>query len=359
MDVEMKVEHFSWKHGTAYDLFVSLHVLHEPEHFGIRPAWVAGVRSRLSAQDRETLKQAESTIWPPFHWVKDLPEPQDISAVLWGLRQIQPKEILPTLGIRPSFPEGAADIYLDVASRGTWDAGVLDALRATYQSSKSPPRPKLLESRLNVWAEAESFGSRFPAALRAYREVFYSEEEKRIIQAIDTAIAYAQSRSAQIPLEDLIEELSHGVRLERSIDFNELVMVPSYWITPLVVFEHLSENQGLFLFGARPMDVSLVPGDLVPDGMLRMIKTLGDPTRLRILRYLSQESVKPAELARRLRLRPPTVTHHLNLLRLAGLVYLTLEEGGGKRYQARSQAVDEAFCLLKSFLGTNNENQPC
>lgn len=355
----MNVEQLSWKCGTAYDLFVSIHVLHEPERFGIRPSWAAGVRSRLSAEDRETLEQAESAIWPPFHWVKDLPEPQDTSAVLWSLRQIQPKEILPALGIRPSFPDGTANIYLDVAARGTWDAGVLEALRATYQSSNSAPRAKLLESRLNVWADAESFGSRFPAALRAYRDVFYSEEEKRIIQAIDTALTEAQSRADQIPLEDLIEELSHGVRLERTLDFDELVMVPSYWISPLVVFDHLSQNQGFFLFGARPADVSLVPGELVPDAMLRTIKTLGDPTRLRILRYLSQESVTPAELARRLRLRPPTVTHHLNLLRLAGLVYLTLEEGGGKRYQARSEAVDEAFCLLKSFLGTNNENQPC
>jgi DNA-binding transcriptional ArsR family regulator len=357
--VDMRVEQLTWKHGTAYDLFVSLHVLHEPERFGIRPAWAAGVRSRLSAQDRETLEQAEMTIWPPFHWVKDLPVPQDTSAVLWGLRQLQPEEILPNLGLRPSFPEGVADIYLDVAARGTWDAGVLEALRAAYQISSSPPRTKLVESRLNVWADAESFGSRFPAALRAYWDVFYSEEENRIIQAIDIAQTGAQNRATQIPMEDLIEELSHGVRLERTLDLDELLMVPSYWISPLVVFENLNDKQGLFLFGARPADVSLVPGELVPDGMLRTIKTLGDPTRLRILRYLSQESVTPAELARRLRLRPPTVTHHLNLLRLSGLVYLTLEEGGSRRYQARSEAVDEVFILLKSFLGISSEDGVC
>jgi DNA-binding transcriptional ArsR family regulator len=134
-----------------------------------------------------------------------------------------------------------------------------------------------------------------------------------------------------------------------------LVLVPSYWIAPLVVFEQLGEGKELFLFGARPTDVSLVPGDLVPDGMLRTIKTLGDPTRLRILRYLSRESITPAELARRLRLRAPTVTHHLNLLRLAGLVYLTLGESGKRRYEARPGAVDEAFAILRSFL-TEDEN---
>jgi DNA-binding transcriptional ArsR family regulator len=85
--------------------------------------------------------------------------------------------------------------------------------------------------------------------------------------------------------------------------------------------------------------------------MLRTIKTLGDPTRLRILRYLSRENITPAELARRLRLRAPTVTHHLNLLRLAGLVYLTLGEKGKRRYETRPEAVDEAFEILRTFLG--------
>ncbi len=355
----VNIPQLSWNSGTAYDLFVSLHVLHEPERFGVRPAWAAGVRSRLSVQDRETLEQAESTIWLPFHWVQGLPEPQDTSAVLWGLRQIPAKELLPTLGLLPGLPDGAAEIYLDVAARGTWDAGDLESLRSKFQSSKSPPRTKLLENRLQVWAQAESFGSRYPAALRAYRDVFFAEDEKRITLAIKTALAAAQDQAAKIPLEALIEELSHGVRLERSLDMDELVMVPSYWVSPLVVFENLDDRRELFLFGARPADASLVPGELVPDGMLRTIKTLGDPTRLRILRYLSQESITPAELARRLRLRPPTVTHHLNLLRLAGLVYLTLEEGGGRRYEARSEAVDEAFCTLKSFLGTHGEGEPC
>lgn len=355
----MKLPQLSWNSGTAYDLFVSLHVLHEPERFGVRPAWAAGVRSRLSAEDRETLEQAESTIWLPFHWVRDLPEPQDTSAVLWGLRQIPAKEMLPTLGLRPDLPEGAADIYKDVAARGTWDTDDFEALRSAFQSSKFPPRTKLMEKRLQVWAQAESFGSRYPAALRAYRDVFFAEDEKRITPAIEAALVAAQNRAVKTPLEALIEELSHGVRLERSLDLDELVMVPSYWISPLVVFENLDDKRELFLFGARPADASLVPGELVPDRMLRTIKTLGDPTRLRILRYLAQESIAPAELARRLRLRPPTVTHHLNLLRLAGLVYLTLEAGGGRRYEARLEAVDEAFCILKDFLGTGIQETEC
>jgi DNA-binding transcriptional ArsR family regulator len=105
------------------------------------------------------------------------------------------------------------------------------------------------------------------------------------------------------------------------------------------------------LFGARPADASLVPGEAIPESLLRVLKALSDPTRLRILHDLSQESLTPAELTRRLRLRAPTVTHHLKVLRLAGLVQMTLSEGKRtKRYAARSEAV-AAFCAsLQTFL---------
>lgn len=356
---KMSTLQLRWNAGTAYDLFVSLYVLHEPTRFGLRPAWAAGVRSRLSPADRQILEQAAAAIFLPFHWVRNLSEPQDTSTVLWGLRSITPAEILPTLGLRPDLPEGAAAVFQDVASRGKWDAADLAALRSAYQSSYAKPSIKRLEERLSVWATAESFGSRFPAALRAYWDVFFAEEEGRISSVLQSSLSDARNMAAQMPVSELIEQLSHGIRLERTLDLQELVLVPSYWIAPLVVFESLGPGCELFLFGARPPEVSLVPGELLPDGMLRILKTLGDPTRLRILRYLSQESITPAELSRRLRLRPPTVTHHLNQLRLAGLVFLTIEEDGGKRYQSRPEAVDEAYQVLKSFICPSCEDPPC
>jgi DNA-binding transcriptional ArsR family regulator len=346
----MSILRLSWDYGTAYDLFASLHVLHQPDRFGIRPSWAAGVRSRLSSEDRETLEQAEAAIGIPLDWIQSLDAPKDSATALWALRQIPAAERLFTLGLPPKLPTGADEIYRKVAARGTWDTEDLENLRAAYQDQSSPPRPKILEMRLAVWTQAESFAERYLRALQAYQEVFFAEEEKRIRGVLQEAVEHAQEQADQIPVQDLIEELSHGVRLENAFDWQELKLVPSYWISPLVVFEKLGGGQELFLFGARPADVSLVPGELVPDGMLRTIKALGDPTRLRILRYLSQENITPAELARRLRLRAPTVTHHLNQLRLAGLVYLTLGEKGQRRYAARPEAVDETFEALCTFL---------
>ena len=139
-----------------------------------------------------------------------------------------------------------------------------------------------------------------------------------------------------LELPDLFEELSQGLRFTELPEIDELILAPSFWVTPLMYFGHLGSSKAVWLFGARASDQSLVPGETVPDALLRALKALSDPTRLKILHYLSQEPLSPAELSRRLRLRAPTVTHHLQTLRLAGLVQVTLGKGKEKKSFANS-----------------------
>ena len=134
-------------------------------------------------------------------------------------------------------------------------------------------------------------------------------------------------------------------------DMDELVLAPSFWVTPLMYFGYVGDGRGVWLFGARPANQSLIPGEMVPDSLLRALKALSDPTRLKILHYLSQGSLSPAALSRKLRLRAPTVTHHLQTLRLAGLVRVTLSEGKEKKsYATRTEIVKATCATLESFL---------
>jgi DNA-binding transcriptional ArsR family regulator len=346
-----------WDWGTAYDLFISLAVLHEPAEFGVRGAWAAGVRARLPAEERETLEQSQLLIKVPFHWVYALPEPKNGTAVLWALGQLPPRERLSALALGYEWPPGeVAKILKEVAERGTWDTGDQDALRSAYQCAfesheeSQAPSPEKLARTLDGWARADEFGERYLEALQAYLDVFFAEEERRIRPALQQALSRAQDLAEQMALPDLLEELSQGLRFDDPSWATELVLAPSYWCTPLMFFGKVGDQREIRLFGARPADASLVPGEIVPDAMLRALKALSDPTRLRILHYLTEEPLTPAELSRRLRLRAPTVTHHLKTLRLAGLVRLSLGEGRDKRYAARAEAVAAAFGSLQHFL---------
>jgi hypothetical protein len=56
----------TWDSGTAYDLFVSLRVLHEPDKFDLRASWAAGVRSRSLPATGKLWKPLE--ISSTFRW---------------------------------------------------------------------------------------------------------------------------------------------------------------------------------------------------------------------------------------------------------------------------------------------------
>ena len=343
-----------WDIGTAYDLFISLHILHNPSDFDVRRSWAAGVRARLPEQERETLEQSQLLGTVPFHWIHSLPEPKNGTTALWTLGQIPPAERLPTLAFGPEYPAcEVTEVYRAVAARGSYGDEDVKALQAAYECmGEARPVPvKKLAGMLALWADTEEFGERYLDALRAYHNAFFAEEERRIQPALQKALSRAQELAKTMALPDLLEELSEGVRLDLSPQVEEVVLAPSYWVTPLIFFGSADEKRPMYVFGARPPDASLIPGETVPDALLRALKALSDPTRLRILHYLTGEPLTPAELARRLRLRAPTVTHHLKTLRLAGLVQLTLsEEKEMRRYAARSEAVTAAFASLQGFL---------
>ncbi len=82
----------SWDFGTAYDLFMSLEVLHDPDYYGLRASWAAGVRSRLAPDERKLLEDLHGFLWVPLHWLHTLPAPKDAATALWALRQVPPVE---------------------------------------------------------------------------------------------------------------------------------------------------------------------------------------------------------------------------------------------------------------------------
>jgi DNA-binding transcriptional ArsR family regulator len=352
----MKKPTIIWDWGTAYDFFSSLRVLHEPGHYGLRPAWAAGVRSRVPVEYRMILEQVQAFVFIPRKWLFTLPKPKDGASVLWFLGALSPEDRLLTLVEGSGAPEPVVDVLRNVSTRGSWKLQDQEALRDAYQPDKMSPRPKIMTLMLDLFAQAAISGEQYLAALKAYQRVFFAEEEEHIRPFLENAVSEAVKLADLLPFESLIEALSRGVRLGDEQGYKEWVFIPSFWISPLVSFDRLTDDRAIFMFAGRPSDVSLVPGDVVPEGMLRIFKTLGDPTRLRILRYLSQENIPPAEIARRLRLRVPTVTHHLNVLRLAGLVYLTLEEKNDRRYAARIDAIDDVFANLKDFLVERQED---
>jgi len=342
-----------WDKGTAYDLFASLHVLHYPAKYGLRAAWAAGVRSRLSQKDREFLENVFSLFQEPFPWVYTLPQPKDADTALYAIKQIPPDQRLVQLKLFPIISNKLLVERLgEVQDRGSWTEDDLNFFteRVTKPKGGASFSPKKIEKILGFYANAEAFGDAYLAAFQSYNEVFFAEEEKRIAPKIDEALENAQQRAQELPFLELLEELSRGLQFEEFPGVTEIILVPTYWLSPLFTEIKYDERREMMLFGGRSPGESLVPGEIVPEDLLQILKALADPSRLRILRYLMQEQLTQAELARRLRLRAPTLTHHLHILRLAGLVRLVMRGKSERLYFARMESIKGTYAILKDFL---------
>ncbi len=343
-----------WSSGTAYDFFISLYVLHHAARFGLRPSWAAGVRQRLSMPHRAFLEQIQTFAPVPLTWVSRLPEPRDPFQALDALAALEPAARLPVLLTTPEMTAaGVRDVLLSIASAGQATRAEQDFLRANYNRRGEALKPAALAHLVQIWSQPEHSGALLLSALREYQTVFFADEMQRIAPTLNQALAEAQTLAASLPLDDLVTRLSRGVHFDLSSAPGGLTLAPSYWSTPLIFIARPQEDAALLVFGARPDHVSLISGEDTSDALVAPLKALADPTRLRILRDLAAQPLTPSELARRLRLRPPTVVHHLRILRLAGLVEITVSADGERSerlYAARLGAVDSAAEALRQFL---------
>jgi DNA-binding transcriptional ArsR family regulator len=327
-----------------------LMVLHNPTKFGLRGAWAAGVRSRLPQDIRDFFEDSINYVAWPYCWVHNLPQPKDSSTVLYELKRIPAKDRLEKILPLEFAKGGVIENFLRVKETGVWTEAdrdlIIDALKQCKSQREAMKRytPQYIEKVLSLFVEAEEFGNKYLEALEVYVRVFFAEEEKRIAERLESK-------------KELLSKLSRGIEFETLPDAKVLVMTPSFWISPLIVTMTLDDpGKVLWVFGAREQGEAIVPGETVPEDLTKTLKAISDPTRLRILRILMREQTTPAELSRRLRLRAPTVTHHLQSLRLAGLVRFVLRGKQERIYFSNMDAVKSLYAQLKDFLEDDKED---
>ncbi len=339
-----------WDIGTAYDLFISLRILHEPEEYNIRASWAAGVRSRVPLEHRQTLEQLTNLTAVPLAFIHSLDEPKDSTELLKKMKQITPMKLLEGLTIHSRTPQDVQDIFYNTSPNRKWSKEEVELLSKRRGLTDNKNAKVVLKAFYDAWSQPESFHERVIGAIGSYVETFFAEEEQRIRPILEEELSHARMRAGSRPLPAMLEEITSGVRLGDLGHISAITLAPTFWGSPFMFFEHLRDYELIALFGARPGTMSIIPGDIVPDALLRGMKAMADSTRLRILRYLAQEPQTAAELSRILRLRPPTVNHHLNQLRLAGMVQVFLSTSGERKFAARYEGFDNTQDLLNRFV---------
>jgi DNA-binding transcriptional ArsR family regulator len=354
--IEVDMIELKWDFGSAYDFFISIFVIHHPDRFGLRPAWAAGVRSRLSCEERQFLENSMIFFPVPLTWIHQLPlEEKSTPTVLDALAAIAPEKRLISL-YRPSLVTEDIHSTVDrIYENQKISSEDLEILRPLFQGRSSSLKIRDLQKIAEVFLDPKAFGEQFLNVLKVYYQVFFEEEEKRILPILKDGLQMAQKKASVHPIPELLEDLSHGVKLEKIDTYRKIILAPSYWTSPLIFFNNPQPDELFVVFGCREDDQNLIPGEYVPETLVTALKALADPTRLRILHYLDQGTNTPSSLARLLRLRAPTVIHHLNTMRLAGLVQVTLTANGERRYSLRQEAIEDTYKQLNMVIGSQKK----
>ncbi|MGI6250194.1 MAG: ArsR/SmtB family transcription factor [Anaerolineaceae bacterium] len=341
---------FYWDFGSGYDLFLSLRALTEPDVYGLRASWAAGVLGRLPAEYRKTLETGCLVLGNPFYFVHHLSKPKTAEVVLQTLADMPAGQRMVALTRHGKQPKQFRETLRMTVPTKRWTKAEKDLITGTYLSLEKEVTSTFLDKLYQAWAHRESFGDIYLKALNAYYEDFFAAEEQRILPYLRQGLSHAQMRSGSLPLGAMIEELSSGVRYADLESITGLHLAPSFWGAPFLHYEPLDGNEMLMLFGARPETLPLIPGDIVPDTLLLGLKALSDSTRLRILRFLAQSPQTATQLSRALRLRPPTVAHHLRELRIAGVVQVIVDPDSETQYATRFDGFETVQDLLTHFV---------
>jgi DNA-binding transcriptional ArsR family regulator len=167
-------------------------------------------------------------------------------------------------------------------------------------------------------------------------------------------------RRAEVPLDSFIEREMRGVQWQRPPGLRRYIFAPSFFCRP-AVFYHFWRGTLTFCAPTEQATPSVEQQRADPNApseeMLRFFATLGDETRLRILRLLAQREMYLTELADRLGLTKATTKHHMVRLRAAGMVTLYDRERR-THYALRPDVARRAAQSLEAFLNVEPGARP-
>jgi DNA-binding transcriptional ArsR family regulator len=317
--------------GTGYEALLGLIMFagHEPPgEYNVGEEWFSTVRAAASPELISAVEQLCGGVPTVFGHllglVRGAEAPRDLDALIRLVHDLPPERLrLELLGsssttVRRGIPrpvlEGAAEgdpaavaTLLDAAHGDlTWIRSLHAVLDLTPQQTSD-----LTVQVLSRWGE----------------EVFAAQEAD-LAGRLSAQQHRWRAQAAHLGWREFVEDATGGIVLEDDLPAERVLIVPTVLGAPWVYSTHVLDTK-IFCCPVREVNL-LTRADVV-----RLLRALGDETRLAILHHLAVGG--PATLAAltaRLGISKSAVHKHLVLLRSAELVRLSL--GQHRRYVLRT-----------------------
>lgn len=323
----------------------------DDESFDVGADRLVAIREQLPADVRELLAGAGAHLWKVMPRLIDLVEaPGRAEDLLVAI------EADPVAASRVVLVD-----VLDAAGIGT---SALDA--ALAGEPMDDELASLLDRRADDWHAAlvdevlsttpADFGQRVLSLLRGVHEVAADTLLPEAMGPIRREVAARHAQlEAGVDVDTVLVEATNGYELGADNPAERIVLTPSYWFRPWLLFGRCGRTE---LITTPVADEHLVlPSQAPPPGLVKLCKALGDEGRLRLLRRMTSGPIQLADATEELEVAKTTAHHHLSILRQAGVVVLR-GEGRDTTYALRTDPATSTYESLADYLGPGAVSTP-
>jgi DNA-binding transcriptional ArsR family regulator len=333
----------------CYDLLVSLRALFNPRTYEATRAWAVEARRRLSstAQARGVFffrGHDTSLGYGVTRLVATLPGGAPPQALIDAVAEADAVDLALLMLDTGETSDADLATFRDALRGGASERALGRALRGSSASWARTCRRVLAEPE---WAKEE-----LVLLLREYEQAVFHDEVAHVAEAIAEAGRRADDLLAVLPTVVAIEQLTGGYTLDAGLALSRITLAPSAFIHPYVATRvDEAAGEALIVFGVRSASLERYDAAPLDPELLKALRSLGDPGRLRLIGLLSREPLTTTELQTRIGLSPATVHHHLHQLRAAGLVRQERTKGGMRYSIRRDSALDLLAQLRRLIFG--------
>jgi DNA-binding transcriptional ArsR family regulator len=351
-------------YSSYIETLLSLQVLYDPHHHGALLPWVIRFKEKISPETYREIRYFGDNIREWLYlidFVLDFPQlgRMDFGEVIRHIAGLSPLEFTFRL-----LGEKVSQAEIETAFAGPEGQETVFRRLDITSSRRREEMAQLFEGPGKVQSDLCAF-------LLAYWNDYFEEEYHWVEILLVKGIKDEAKRLDEESLPRFLTRLSGGLisrdkKLRRShpdhvlienasgpselalTDLEEIVLFPSLFVSPQSIFD-LGPKRLLMSYSVPP-GVYLRQDTLVPPEQLsRLLKTLADETRLKIMKLMMQDRQCTQGLAVELSLAEPTISRHLKLLREADLISAA-KEGNYIYYNLRLERIAELHMKILDFL---------
>lgn len=192
----------------------------------------------------------------------------------------------------------------------------------------------------------DEFRARLMAVFAQWHEQYFRETDPAIIASLQNEALDRQRALTRLPPEDFIDQTTNGLMIMPTPGLERILLVPQYHFQPMNVL-YCFGKMTVCHYAAR---IYFDEADFLSTHEYRMIRFLGEKSRLKILRYLNTGPKTFIEIVRHLQLSKGITHDHLSKLRVAGLIRAHFEGESLTAYSLRPGALEHMLDKLMAYI---------